>query len=589
MRLNLKKAISGLTALLMVLSLAACNNSSETTSTGTSGTTAGTTAGGADADDSGTETTDTANDAKNNKGLVKMADADDPISFNVFIRDPNTAPSKDNPVLNKITELTGVTINYEFLVGDLDQKVGVMIAGGDYPDAIFAETNKFIEAGAYIPLENLIPNYENLNNHYSRYGNRVKAADGHQYVLELYDVIENPAPAFTNTGPGFYLQKAVLMEYGTVPTTVDEYFKLIEDYKATYPEIDGVKTIGFEALTNDSWRFFGLTNPPQHLMGAGNDGDLFIDLTTYKSSMYQVSDTAKSYYKKLNEMYLKGVIEPETFTQNYDQYISRLSTGAVLGMFDQYWNFQSADELLKADGRDERRYVSLPIANPGVQDSYLDQKDPILSVTGTNGLGITVNCKNPERLLNFYDWLLQQEVQDYLQWGEEGVDYTKVGDADKKFTAERRAINNDTAKKRDLTGHILWNYSPKRQGLYADGSPCSGNASAAENNAGYSEYDLSFLEAFDIDYFAQLMSAPTIRPAYYPIWSMNLGDGTPAAIAKQKLNDLCVKYYPRMVLSKDEAEYNQIWDDFVKDVESSNITPFMELIDEQVAEKMAAN
>lgn len=43
----------------------------------------------------------------------------------------------------------------EFLVGDLRQKLGVMVAGGDYPDLITADT-KLVAAGAVIPLEDLI-------------------------------------------------------------------------------------------------------------------------------------------------------------------------------------------------------------------------------------------------------------------------------------------------------------------------------------------------------------------------------------------------------------------------------------------------
>src|SRR5690554_4064317 len=70
-------------------------------------------------------------------GLPYMADANKPITFTMFVRDPSQAPAKDNPVIKKIAQLTGVTFNYEFLVGDLNQKIGVMIAGEDYPDVIF--------------------------------------------------------------------------------------------------------------------------------------------------------------------------------------------------------------------------------------------------------------------------------------------------------------------------------------------------------------------------------------------------------------------------------------------------------------------
>ena len=180
------------------------------------------------------------------------------------------------------------------------------------------------------------------------------------------------------------------------------------------------------------------------------------------ASYYQISDTAYNYYKKLNEEYHKGVIEAETLTQNYDQYISRISTGAVLGFFDQWWNYATGENVLKADGKDERTYIAVPIANEGTRDSYLDAKTGV--ITGNNGLGITVNCENPERLLKFYDYLLQREVQDFLLWGEEGTDWNYLEDGISRVQSDaRRNMMKDDTRKRDETGFYLWNYSPKRQ------------------------------------------------------------------------------------------------------------------------------
>ena len=133
-------------------------------------------------------------------GLVAMEDANDPITYTVFVRDPGVVPAESNPVIKKIQELTGVTLKFEFLVGDLDQKLGVMIAGGDYPDVIFAgdAAPKLMDAGAFIPLEDEIPKYGNLNALYSQTMNYLTQADGHVYNMEIYgtplnDVTE-PAP-----------------------------------------------------------------------------------------------------------------------------------------------------------------------------------------------------------------------------------------------------------------------------------------------------------------------------------------------------------------------------------------------------------
>jgi len=466
-----------------------------------------------------------------------------------------------------------------------------MIAGGDYPDVIFAgdAAPKLMDAGAFIPLEDEIPKYGNLNALYSQTMNYLTQADGHVYNMEIYgtplnDVTE-PAPPF-ECGLGFYVQKAVLAEAGYPEIrTVDEYFKIIEDYMAKYPEIDGVKTTGFEILA-DGWRNWALLNPAQNLLGAGNDGAIFVDPQTFETSFFQISDTAYEYYKKLNEEYHKGVISAETFTQNYDQYISKITTGTVLGFYDQNWNFGSAQDLLKADGKFDRTYVSVPVTNPGVKDGYLEVSNGI--PTGTNGVGITVNCKNPERLLRFYDWLLQREVQDYLQWGEEGTDWYCTDDGGKALTDERRAVVYDTARKRDETGFTLWNYCPKWQGIYkADGMPCGTGESADEYLAAQSDYDKEFLEGYDMKYPAEMFSDPIVRPNYYPVWAMPLEDGSVAAVANTKITDVTMKFFPRLILAADEAEYESIWNDFLGEFNAIDLDSYQAEIDRQIAEKMA--
>ena len=585
----MKKIIAFLLTFCMLLSLAACKDTSPSSSSKDESSKAvvDETPESKGEDVSTPEDTGTADTEGPLAGVEKLAGYDDPITFKFFLRDPNTAPDKNNPILQKITEMTGVTIEWEFLVGDLDQKLGVMIAGGDYPDAIFAgdSCTKLIDAGAFIPLEDKIKEYPTLWDHYGPHEEKMTAADGHIYILELYGIHDKDKapPMFQNTASGFYMQKAVIEEAGyKIPKTVNEYFEMIEAYQTKYPEIDGVKTIGFEVLS-DGWRAFCQTNPAMHLMGYGNDGNLAVDQTTYEAFTYHTTDTAKAYYKKLNEEYHKGIIEPETFTQSYDQYISRISSGAVLGFFDQQWNFGSAEGLLKNDGKSERTYVSVPLADEGVADSYLDAASG--DGTGINGQGITVNCENPDRLLAFFDWLLQEQVQKYLQWGEEGVDYTQRDDGDRELTDARRAINNDTAQKRDKTGDTLWQYTPKRQGLYDDGSPCGPGASVAEYQTNLTDYDKNFLEKCGVEYPAELLSAPTERAKYYPVWAMTITDGSPANVAETKMMDTCHKYLPRIVLSE-EGQFDALWNEFVAEVEAGDPSPYLEEVNRQISEIM---
>ncbi|PIH55263.1 extracellular solute-binding protein, partial [Paenibacillus sp. LK1] len=175
-------------------------------------------------------------------------------------------PTADNKIYKKIKEELGVTFKFEFLAGDKNQKLGVMIAGGDYPDLISADT-KLTAAGSVIPLEDLIEEHApNLKKHYEKYWNQMKDPnDGHIYYLPNYGAYNGEVADTYYSGPAFWIQKAVLKEFGyPTPKTLDEYFDLIAKYKEKYPTIDGKPTVGFEVLNYD-WKNWGLLNPPQHL------------------------------------------------------------------------------------------------------------------------------------------------------------------------------------------------------------------------------------------------------------------------------------------------------------------------------------
>ena len=137
-----------------------------------------------------------------------------------------------------------------------------------------------------------------------------------------------------NWGPAFWIQIAVLKEFGYPKIkTLDEYFDLIEKYVEKYPEIDGQKTIGFIVLT-DRGRDWTLRNAPSHLAGAPNDGIVIVDQETKVAG----SISAQRYFKeilqkKLNEAYNKGLVDPEGFVIDFDQYIQKLASGAVFRSF----------------------------------------------------------------------------------------------------------------------------------------------------------------------------------------------------------------------------------------------------------------
>ncbi|MBQ4900470.1 sugar ABC transporter substrate-binding protein [Paenibacillus sp. Marseille-P2973] len=523
-----------------------------------------------------------ANSGKGNNGNSgqvtgeNAANGVEPFEISVFIGQPDQQPTPDNKIYKLIKEKTGASFKFEFLAGDIDQKLGVMIAGGDYPDMMTAN-QKLTAAGAFIPLEDLIEEHApNLKKHYEKYWNMMKDPnDGHIYNLPNYGATNADVNSSWYSGPAFWIQKDVLAEAGYPQVkTLDQYFDLIKEYKAKHPEIDGTPTVGFEILNYD-WKNWGLFNPPQHLIGHPNDGGVVVKDGV--AEIFADKDFAKRYYQKLNQMNAEGVIDKETFTQNFDQYMAKLSSGAVLGMFDQHWNFQKAEDVLITQKKDNRTYVGLPLVfDESIKDHYKDR--PALNLN--NGFGITVNASEEQqiRIIKLLDTLIQEDWQKILAWGIEGEDYI-VKDGRFMKTQEQRDQFTDATWKLANKADSFFGQAPKMEGLFSDGNATDGAAQPEEMQAALRDYDKEFLSKYGYSTYVDFFSPAPENDIAYPAWSVDLVDGSEAKIANTKLNELQTKFLPKAILAK-PGEFDSVWADYVNEIGKVNIKAYEDRINE---------
>lgn len=503
----------------------------------------------------------------------------EPFDISVFIASSGPIPTENNVIYKKFKDELGVTLKEEYLVGDIEQKLGVMIAGGDYPDMITANT-KLTAAGAVIPLEDLIEQHApNIKKHYEKVWNMLKdPADGHIYWLPNYGVYQGDFVTTYYSGPAFWIQKAVLKEFGYPKLkTLDEYFGLIGQYKEKYPEIDGQPTIGFTTLAYD-WRKWPLLNAPEHLAGYPNDGGVIVDPATNTAQIFADKEIAKKYYKKLNEENAKGILDKESFAQNYDQYLAKISSGRVLGMFDQHWNFGQGESALVSANKRERTYVGLPLVyDESIKDYYLDRPPVNLG----NGFGITIDAEDPVKILKFMDTLLDEKWQKLLQWGEEGKDYVVGADGKFSRTPEMRKQQDDVAWKQANRAESLMGYLPKLEGQYADGNGTSPGNQPDEYFASLQPVDKELFEAYGVKMPSDFFSKPGDNRVSYPAWNIDLIEGSPAKIASTKMEELSIKHLPKAILSKPE-EFDSVWDEYVSAFGKIDVKAYEDRINEQL-------
>ena len=93
-----------------------------------------------------------------------------PTTLSVWITSAQQAPAPDNKITKLLKDKLGVTLKYEIVTPDNeDQKIGVMLAGGQYPDLIGTGDLKqrFLQGGALLRLDDMLATgtYPNLAAH----------------------------------------------------------------------------------------------------------------------------------------------------------------------------------------------------------------------------------------------------------------------------------------------------------------------------------------------------------------------------------------------------------------------------------------
>lgn len=510
--------------------------------------------------------------------------------FTAFYAVPGAEINDDNEIQQIIAEKTGVKVDETWLTGQTaSEAVGTLIAGGDYPDFIDGgdAMGQLYEAGALVPLDDYLDDYPNIKAYYTdEEWNKLRRDDGHIYWIQQFQNVKGEEKATTHNDEAFWIQTRVL-EWAGYPevNTLDEYFDLLESYMEANPTMeDGTENIAYTILCED-WRYYCLENAPQFLDGYPNDGSVIVDPDELKVIDYNTTDTAKRYFQKLNEEYKKGYVDPESFTQTYDEYIAKLSTGRVLGMVDQWWDFAyNVNDSLKQQGLDEKgfSYVPLPITiDEGIKNQWHCSGGVMNS---GSGLAITTSCKDVEGALQFIDDLLSQDIHNLRFWGVEGVDYEVNDDGLFYRTEEQRKQAADTAYK---ASHLCsYSYFPNYKGTSDDG--INANWPDDQPDEFFDSLNSAVqrcFKAYGAETYVDMLGTNETPGPWYPMYSFSgtMTTSTPGGVAWTKMGEIKHEYLPRTVMAND---FESEWNTYMKAYEGCNPQDFLDEMQAELDRRM---
>lgn len=324
---------------------------------------------------------------------------------------------------DRVTEKTGVDLNFQKPVTDDGQKLNMMIAGNQLPDIMTVDKNdpalqKMIEADMLWSFEELI----------EEYAPKMKDIIPEE-ILRNYRAEDGKTYQFTTWVQGEAWQKAA-KEYNQLVGTNQPMIAIRSDYyeEIGRPEIKNIDDF-MDALKKikekhpDKIGFY----PADGGMSAANFANSaslsYYGIEMGLSSDYHIKDNGdvewvvrdesfKTPMEYLNKMYLEGLLTKDPFVDTKDVAKSKIEQGDPISFC---WTI--------SDG------TKTPADNPNTSYEILPPFETYNQIrTGTGWLATVVpkTCKDPERAILFLEYLASVEGHADVSWGVEGEEYKGV-------------------------------------------------------------------------------------------------------------------------------------------------------------------
>ena len=520
---------------------------------------------------SGSTTTDGgSSDAGSDSGTTEAPQVSEGITdFTMFITMPGSEINSDNEIADMIADGWGVRIKETWLTGQTaSEATGTLIASGEYPDYIDSDDmSLLVDAGALVPLDDYIDQYPEFRDTWftPEEWDKFRQPDGHIYWINPFGNTLGESRATTHNDEAFWIQVRVL-EWAGYPEiqTLDEYFDLLERYAEANPTMDdGTPNIPYTILCED-WRYFCIENAGQFLAGYPNDGSVIVNKETMTIEDYNTSEDTKLYMQALNAAYNKNLIDKEFATQTYDEYIAKLSTGRVLGMCDQWWDFAyTVNDVFKQQGLDliGCNYVPLGLTTEkGMVNRWHTYDD---TVNQASGVAITVDCADPDKAFKFIvDCAMDQELHDLRWWGVKDVDYNVDEEGLYYRTDEQRMSWSDTSYQ--ASHRCQYSYLPQWHGTSRDGK----NANKPEEQPSEFQHDMAAplkacFDAYGNDTYPDFIgSVVETNGPWFPMYSYsnNFTTDTPGGVAWAKMGEVKHEWLPKVVMASD---FDSTWEQYM--------------------------
>ena len=261
-----------------------------------------------------------------------------------------------------------------------------------------------------------MPNLKKVFEKYPEYRAMVTATDGHIYSLPWIEQLGEGKTAIQTVGGMSYINKKWLDFLGLeVPTDIKSFENVLQQFKDHASEIQSEFNIEGSIIPMSCIINNGDQDPAILINGFGEgygdaDKDRHIAVTDDKKVISAATQEGyKEGIKWLHELYAKGLIDPECFTQEWSTYVSKGKSGRYGVCFS--WDVANIDNL--------KDWVPLPALTADTRN-ITPQNGSFTSGFDRGRCVVTALAKHPALVCSWLDQMYAPLQSPQNNWGTYG-------------------------------------------------------------------------------------------------------------------------------------------------------------------------
>lgn len=354
---------------------------------------------------------------------------------------------QNDEVAKEIEKRIGVRISIDTKADRDGTRLNAMLASGDLPDLLMANDKKYLEplinGKNIIELDELIKTHGKdiladnpLKVEFSKEAYSLNT--GKLYILPGDDGVNPPQ---INSFMGLQLRWDYYKELGYPEyKNIWDVLDVLKAMQAKHPTTaDGKKVYGVSGWLSD-WNLWSYIVLPEVWQGKFSEFPGFVDVdcvtndaTSYISNPEGTLWTGVKFWNRANRM---GILDPDSFTQKFDQGMEKYKAGRVLAGWVAFMT-DGFNQAMVEQKVEDKGFINMP--PPKGTEVYYSGEYKMVGKSWALW-GITSKCKYPEKAMDLLNLAMSNEGNVLLYNGLEGRDW--------KLDNNKPYITDETLKAR---------------------------------------------------------------------------------------------------------------------------------------------